>query len=85
MPSEIIGTRIGTAPVPVSILDFAMAGPGLTARDALAASVELARLVDRRGFTRYWVARNSHKYCFNYRIWNDGLPAPHSIPHFASG
>ncbi|NTE56108.1 LLM class flavin-dependent oxidoreductase [Agrobacterium tumefaciens] len=58
MSSQIIGTRIGTAPVPVSILDFAMAGQGLSARDALAASVELARLVDRRGFTRYWVAEH---------------------------
>lgn len=58
MSSQIIGTRVGTAPVPVSILDFVMAGQGLAAREALAASVELARLVDRRGFTRYWVAEH---------------------------
>lgn len=58
MSSEIIGRRVGDAPVPMSILDFAMAGQGLAARDALAASVELARLVDRRGFTRYWVAEH---------------------------
>ncbi len=58
MSSEIIGTRVGNAPVPISILDFAMAGQGLTAREALAASVELARLVDRRGFARYWVAEH---------------------------
>lgn len=56
--SQIIGTRVGRAPVPISILDFAMAGQGLTAREALAASVDLARLVDRRGFTRYWVAEH---------------------------
>lgn len=30
MSPEIIGTRVGTAPVPVSILDFAMAGQGLS-------------------------------------------------------
>src|SRR5690606_18372027 len=52
------GQPQGTAPVPLSILDFAMAGKGLSASDALAASVELARLVDRRGFTRYWVAEH---------------------------
>jgi hypothetical protein len=37
----------------VSILDFAMAGKGITAREALTASIELARLADRREFTRY--------------------------------
>ncbi|SIR32479.1 luciferase family oxidoreductase, group 1 [Paracoccus thiocyanatus] len=58
MTPEIIATRVGNAPVPISILDFAMAGQGLTARDALAASVDLARLVDRRGFARYWVAEH---------------------------
>lgn len=58
MISQIIGTRAGNAPVPISILDFVMAGQGVTARDAVAASVELARLVDRRGFTRYWVAEH---------------------------
>jgi len=58
MTASIFGTRHGTAPVPLSILDFAMAGKGYTAREALAASIELARLVDRRGFTRYWVAEH---------------------------
>lgn len=58
MTSQIAGTAVGKAPVPISILDFAMAGRGQTAREALAASVELARLVDRRGFTRYWVAEH---------------------------
>lgn len=54
--SPVIGTRQGNAPVPISILDFAMAGRGSTAREALAASVRLAQLADRRGFNRYWVA-----------------------------
>lgn len=58
MTSQIIGARVGQAPVPLSILDFAMAGQGLTAREALAASVDLAQLVDRRGFARYWVAEH---------------------------
>lgn len=50
--------RAGRAPFPISILDFAMAGRGLAAREALAASIALARLVDRRGFTRYWGAEH---------------------------
>ena len=58
MKDSIVGVRQGAAPFPLSILDFAMAGRGLTARDALTASIELARLVDRRGFTRYWVAEH---------------------------
>ena len=56
--SSIIGTRRGQAPVPISILDFAMAGSGVSAREALAGSIELARLADCRGFTRYWVAEH---------------------------
>src|SRR3546814_19579544 len=55
---SITGVRHGAAPLPLSILDFAMAGKGLTAREALAASIDLSRLVDRRGFTRYWVAEH---------------------------
>ncbi len=58
MNHSIVGQRQGVAPFPISILDFAMAGRGLNAREALAASVELARLVDRRGFHRYWVAEH---------------------------
>lgn len=58
MKNCIFGTRRGQAPVPISILDFAMTGSGVTAHDALAGSIELARLADRRGFTRYWVAEH---------------------------
>lgn len=58
MNDSISGTRHGMAPVPISILDFAMAGKGVSAHEALAGSIELARLVDRRGFTRYWVAEH---------------------------
>lgn len=58
MNNSIFGKRYGKAPVPLSILDFAMAGRGYTAEQALAASIDLARLVDRRGFARYWVAEH---------------------------
>ncbi|WP_175234623.1 LLM class flavin-dependent oxidoreductase [Achromobacter mucicolens] len=58
MATSIAGTRYGAAPVPLSILDFAMAGKGVSPRSALADSIELARLVDRRGFSRYWIAEH---------------------------
>lgn len=58
MTHSIIGSPRGSAPFPISILDFAMAGRGYNAAQALAASIELARLVDRRGFNRYWVAEH---------------------------
>ncbi|MDR7342061.1 luciferase family oxidoreductase group 1 [Pantoea alhagi] len=58
MSNSIFGTRRGSAPVPLSLLDFAMAGKGVAARDALADSIKLARLADRRGFTRYWIAEH---------------------------
>ncbi len=58
MNDAIVGERYGAAPFPLSILDFALAGRGLTAREALNASIELAELVDRRGFNRYWVAEH---------------------------
>lgn len=35
-----------------------MAGRGIPASEALAGSIELARLADRRGFARYWVAEH---------------------------
>lgn len=58
MMSNIIGTAQGSAPFPISILDFAMAGSGLNAGEAIKASIKLAKLVDRRGFHRYWVAEH---------------------------
>lgn len=56
--NSIPGTLRGDAPVPLSILDFAMAGRGVSVHEALKGSIELAKLVDRRGFTRYWVAEH---------------------------
>lgn len=35
-----------------------MAGRGVSAREALSDSIKLAKLVDRRGFSRYWVAEH---------------------------
>jgi luciferase family oxidoreductase group 1 len=45
-------------PVPLSVLDLAQVGSGLTATDALRASVALAKLAESRGFGRYWVAEH---------------------------
>ncbi|MEV5505260.1 LLM class flavin-dependent oxidoreductase [Streptomyces orinoci] len=48
----------GSAPVPLSVLDLAPVGSGRTAGDALRSTVELARLTERRGYHRFWVAEH---------------------------
>ncbi|WP_124271873.1 LLM class flavin-dependent oxidoreductase [Streptomyces sp. ADI96-02] len=54
----IRGTRAGTAGVPLSVLDLVTVGQGRTASDALRTSVDIARLAERRGFHRFWVAEH---------------------------
>jgi luciferase family oxidoreductase group 1 len=54
----IRGTVRGTAPVPLSVLDLATVGKGLTASDALRTSVEIARTAENRGYHRMWVAEH---------------------------
>ncbi|KUJ69169.1 alkanal monooxygenase [Streptomyces albus subsp. albus] len=49
---------LGGAPVPLSVLDLATVGAGLTATQALRTTAELAKLADRRGFHRFWVAEH---------------------------
>jgi len=44
--------------VPLSILDLAIVGKGKTARDALDASVVLARRAEERGYRRVWYAEH---------------------------
>lgn len=55
---EIRGTAIGTAPVPLSVLDLVTVGVGRTASDALRTSVDISRLAESRGFHRHWVAEH---------------------------
>ena len=45
-------------PVALSILDLAPIAPGRSARDSLAASVELARAAERGGYRRVWYAEH---------------------------
>ncbi|WP_432588188.1 LLM class flavin-dependent oxidoreductase [Streptomyces sp. HD1123-B1] len=52
------GEALGSAPVPLSVLDLATVGSGVTATQALKTSVSLARLAERRGFHRFWVAEH---------------------------
>ncbi|UWE13628.1 LLM class flavin-dependent oxidoreductase [Actinacidiphila bryophytorum] len=52
------GTVRGSAPVPLSVLDLAGVGAGLTAGDALRNSVEIARTAEARGYHRMWVAEH---------------------------
>jgi luciferase family oxidoreductase group 1 len=44
--------------VPLSVLDLAPVGQGTTAAQALASSVDLARLAERLGYLRLWVAEH---------------------------
>ncbi|TGA84900.1 LLM class flavin-dependent oxidoreductase [Streptomyces sp. MZ04] len=55
---EIRGTRQGTAPVPLSVLDLVTVGAGRTATQALRTSVDIARLAEARGYHRDWVAEH---------------------------
>ncbi|MFC8516762.1 LLM class flavin-dependent oxidoreductase [Streptomyces sp. NPDC057257] len=55
---EIRGTALGSAPVPISVLDLVTVGAGSTATDALRTSVALSRFTESRGFHRYWVAEH---------------------------
>nr|WTA00393.1 LLM class flavin-dependent oxidoreductase [Streptomyces sp. NBC_00857] len=52
------GTAYGTAPVPLSVLDLVTVGSGSTATTSLRTSVEIARLAERRGYHRHWVAEH---------------------------
>ncbi len=47
-----------TVPVPISMLDLATVGPGESFADALAASVQLARLAEESGYARVWYAEH---------------------------
>ena len=44
--------------IPLSVLDLAPIGSGSTPSQALRATVDLARLADRLGYTRYWFAEH---------------------------
>jgi luciferase family oxidoreductase group 1 len=54
----IRGPVRGTAPVPLSVLDLATVGKGLTASDALRTSAAIARTAEARGYHRMWVAEH---------------------------
>ncbi|MEV7466454.1 LLM class flavin-dependent oxidoreductase [Streptomyces kronopolitis] len=54
----IRGSALGSAPVPLSVLDLVTVGAGHTASGAVRTAVELARTAERRGFHRYWVAEH---------------------------
>ncbi|MEU6950368.1 LLM class flavin-dependent oxidoreductase [Streptomyces sp. NPDC046316] len=58
MSDAIRGTAHGDAPVPLSVLDLVTVGSGRTASQALATSVEISKLAERRGYHRHWVAEH---------------------------
>ncbi|MER7759552.1 LLM class flavin-dependent oxidoreductase [Streptomyces sp. NPDC097619] len=52
------GRAQGSASVPLSVLDLVTVGTGGSAAASLRTSVELARLAERRGYHRHWVAEH---------------------------
>ncbi|HEY1178029.1 MAG TPA: LLM class flavin-dependent oxidoreductase, partial [Phytomonospora sp.] len=54
----IRGHARGTAPVPLSVLDLAPVGSGHTATEALRTTTEVAKLTERLGYHRFWVAEH---------------------------
>jgi luciferase family oxidoreductase group 1 len=44
--------------LPLSVLDLSPIGTGSTASEALRNTIDLARLADRLGYTRYWLAEH---------------------------
>ncbi|MEV0778542.1 LLM class flavin-dependent oxidoreductase [Streptomyces sp. NPDC050433] len=58
MVDAIRGTAPGSAPVPLSVLDLVTVGSGSTAGESLRTSVEIAKLGERRGYHRHWVAEH---------------------------
>jgi luciferase family oxidoreductase group 1 len=57
-PSSPDGARAETPDPVLSVLDLAPVGQGSTPAAALGHSVELARLAERRGYARVWVAEH---------------------------
>lgn len=48
----------GQTTIPLSVLDLSPVGSGSTATQALRNTLDLARLAERLGFTRYWLAEH---------------------------
>ncbi|MDB4969031.1 MAG: class flavin-dependent oxidoreductase [Myxococcales bacterium] len=50
--------------LPLSVLDLVPVPAGSTSRQAIANSIELAQLADRRGYRRYWLAEHHNTSSF---------------------
>lgn len=57
-PHPVRAAATGTAPAPLSVLDLATVGVGYGPTESLRTSVDIAKLVEARGFHRYWVAEH---------------------------
>lgn len=55
---NIRGVARGTSEVPLSILELATVGSGVTPTETLRASAELARRAESLGYHRIWVAEH---------------------------
>jgi luciferase family oxidoreductase group 1 len=54
----IRGGAFGESPVPLSVLDLSPVGADTTSSEALGTTTELARLAERLGYHRFWVAEH---------------------------
>jgi luciferase family oxidoreductase group 1 len=51
-------TMTALRPIPLSVLDLSFVSSGSSGPQALRNTIELARLIDRLGYTRFWVAEH---------------------------
>jgi luciferase family oxidoreductase group 1 len=56
--STLAASDVAVRPLRVSVLDLSPVVSGSSAGDALRNTIDLARLVERLGFTRYWLAEH---------------------------
>jgi luciferase family oxidoreductase group 1 len=63
-PPGLAPSRVASEAMILSVLDQSPIRSGATAADAVAETIELARLADRLGFTRYWLAEHHSSNAF---------------------
>lgn len=64
MSPALAPSRVASEAMILSVLDQSPIRWGATAADAVAETIELARLADRLGFTRYWLAEHHSSNAF---------------------
>ena len=60
--------------IPYSLLDLAPIPEGSSAREAFSHSLDLARLAEKRGYHRYWLAEHRNMPGIASAIWRRTPP-----------